>query len=130
MREDLEDEVRTLAQRCVSTCRHRHCTGLGSLEHYAHVCAVIGIPRAVPTCVVPSCDKPGRLYLGGRLCTVHGPEAVPVPAASTRPTPSDSSPWPMRAPEDYGTATDDPLGRNAPEWIVSDRTGLPVRVKP
>lgn len=113
-----------MAERCRASCRFLRCTGRGDLEAYAHVCSVLGIPRALPTCDAPDCFEPGALMARGRRCPAHRP-AQPVPGPPIRATPT----WTRRTPADYGTATTDPLGRNAPEWIVSDRTGLPTRVK-
>lgn len=74
-------------------------------------------------CGVPDCDAPGVLMARGRRCVEHRP-LVPTPGPPTRPSPD----WTRRAPEDYGTATADPLGRDAPGWAISRQTGLPVRV--
>lgn len=93
-----------MAERCRASCKFRTCTGLGHLETWAHVCSVLGIPAAVPSCVVPECDEPSRLYLAGHLCERHGPPPAPVPGPPIRATPS----WTRRAPEDYGPVPEDP----------------------
>lgn len=85
-------EARTVAARCVSTCRYLACTGRGSLEPWAHVCLVLGIPKAVPTCAVDGCSEPGALMPRGRRCVAHRP-AVPVPGPPTRPSPEWI--WPL-----------------------------------
>lgn len=96
---DTTPEARSLADRCRASCAWRECTGTGSLAAWAHECVVVGIPVAVPSCSVPSCPEPGRLYLGGRLCEAHGPGPAPVPGE-----PITSHTWTRRAPEDYGQA--------------------------
>lgn len=88
-----------MAARCRASCRFLACTGLGSLEPYAHVCSVLGIPKALPTCGVPECSEPGALMPRGRRCSAHRP-AQPVPGPPIRATPEWI--WPL----EYGPEVD------------------------
>lgn len=78
----------------------------------------------VASCSVPDCGRsPARLLPRGWLCVELHLPPQPNPQPSRRPSPSESL-----DPPQYGDATTDPLGRDAPGWVKDERTRLPRRV--
>lgn len=92
------------------------------------MCRPTSTPRPDP---VPELAWQGRAQ-GGWVAQPHDPHAG-APCVCDWTTPKSAAelrhrPTPMPDQSRYGTATTDPLGRNAPEW-TKGKHGLPVRIK-
>lgn len=99
----MTDEPRPMIDRCRSSCRWAHCTGKGAHAHYSHACP-FAPPPPPPPCNVCGEQAVDR-YLPGWRCASCAPPSSSPTAVSSSPT---------RPPREYGTATDDPLGRTGP----------------